>query len=240
MNDILSATLEIKSLGTDASGEFSGYGAVFHNTDVAGDRILPGAFAETIAERKAMGRPLPMHLNHGLPELGGVRGIGVWKALAEDERGLRVEGKISGMNTDAGRLLYERVRDGAIGGLSIGFKVKGNGATYGRGAGEPRRTIKAATLAEVSLVDDPCNASARVDNIKSALAAGVLPTIREFEDFLRERGFSRSQATQIAERGFKSLDCRDGGDGEAMPPEAKAVLSDIRATLAGFSLPSYR
>src|SRR4051812_36903925 len=105
MNLQFQTVLEVKAFGDPASGEFSGYGAVFHNTDLIGDRILPGAFAETIAERKALGRPLPMHLNHGLPELGGQRGIGVWKAVEEDERGLRLEGKISGMNTDAGRLL---------------------------------------------------------------------------------------------------------------------------------------
>ncbi len=236
MNLHFTTALEVKSFGDPATGEFSGYGAVYHVTDLIGDRLLPGTFAEAIAERKALGRPLPMHLNHGLPELGGQRGIGVWKSVEEDETGLRLEGKISGMNTDAGRLLYERVRDGAIGGLSIGFKVRGNGATYGNRAGEPRRTIKSASLSEVSLVDDPCNPMARVDSIKSALAAGELPTLREFEEVLREKGYSRAQSTQIAERGYKSLSARESDDGEAVPDEAKAALDDIRAMLAGFKL----
>lgn len=167
MNITLAAPLEIKSLGPAETGEFSGYGAIFHSVDQVGDRILPGAFTETLAEQKATGRKLPMHFNHGLPELGGVRGVGVWNVVEQDENGLRVEGKISGMNTDAGRLLYERVRDGAIGGLSIGFRVRGNGAVYGRSAGEPRRTIKAATLREISVVDDPCHPMARADNFKA-------------------------------------------------------------------------
>lgn len=238
----VTAPLEIKAFGDAASGEFTGYGAVFHTVDGHGDRILPGAFAASLAERKAAGRHVPMHLNHGLPELGGVRGIGVWRAMSEDEHGLRVEGKISGMSTDAGRLLFERVRDGALGGLSIGYKVAGNGATYGRNPGEPRRTIKAATLGEVSLVDDPSNAFARVDSIKSRLAAGDVPTLREIEELLRDAPFrfSRAQAASFAAGGYKSLIARESDEGEADRTEADSALADIRAALAGFSLPSLR
>jgi len=241
MTDYLAAVLEIKSLGADASGEFEGYGAVFHQTDFVGDRILPGAFAESLAERKALGRQVPMHLNHGLPALGGVRGVGVWRSMTEDDNGLRVVGKISGMGTDAGRLLYERVKDGAIGGLSIGFKVRGNGATYGRNPGEPKRTIKAASLGEVSLVDDPCNAFARVDNIKTRLASGDPPSLREIEELLREAPFhlSRSQATAFAGGGYASLVTRES-KGEAKSRPTRAALDDLAATLTGFSLPSFR
>jgi phage head maturation protease len=174
--------------------------------------------------------------------LGGIRGIGVWRMMAEDERGLRVEGKISGMNTDAGRLLYERVRDGAIGGLSIGFKVRGNGAVYGRNAGEPKRTIKSAVLGEISLVDDPCNSHARVDSIKSRIANGEPPSLREVEEMLREHPFnlSRTQATAFAGGGYKSLFTRESGKGEAASTEAMAALADLRASLAAFTLPSIR
>jgi len=246
--DFLAAPLEIKSMGDPAAGTFSGYGAIYGNIDRIGDRLLPGCFAESLAEAKASGRRLPMHLNHGLAELNGERGVGVYSVVEERDHGLYVEGKISGMNTDRGRLLFERVRDGAIGGLSIGFKAKS--ATYGRNPGEPRRTIKSAALAEISLVDDPCNASARVlqvkaalgaelDEIKARLAAGDLPSEREFERALRDAmGFTRAQAEAIAELGFKSLKARESGGGEAKSAADPAALRELRAALDGFSLPT--
>ena len=159
--------LEVKFSDSSAAGVFSGYGAVFGNTDSYGDVILPGAFADSLAERKAAGRGnIPMHVMHrflggdGLP-------VGVWTSVSEDDKGLKVEGKISGMNTDAGRLLYERVKDGALGGLSIGFNVRPNGSVLGKKAGDPKRTLKALNLREISLVDDPANALSRIEEIKT-------------------------------------------------------------------------
>ncbi|CAO4174952.1 HK97 family phage prohead protease [Methylorubrum populi] len=107
--DIMVAPLELKFAGSPDAGEFEGYGAFFGNIDLHGDRILPGAFSASLAEGKAAGRSVPMHVNHGLLALGGQRGVGVWSEIGEDAKGLRVKGKISGMNTDAGRHLFERV-----------------------------------------------------------------------------------------------------------------------------------
>ena len=85
--DIAVAPLELKFAGSPDAGEFEGYGAFFGNTDLHGDRILPGAFAASLAETKAAGRAIPMHVNHGLPALGGQRAVGVWTETAEDAKG---------------------------------------------------------------------------------------------------------------------------------------------------------
>ena len=167
--DFAVAPLELKFAGSPDAGEFEGYGAVFGNVDLHGDRILPGAFATTLAETKAGGRPISMHVNHGFPALGGQRAVGVWTDVAEDGKGLRVKGRISGMNTDAGRHLFERVKDGAFTGLSVGYRVAAGGAVYGTKASDPRRTLKALHLSEVSLVDTPSNGAALIDGFKTAL-----------------------------------------------------------------------
>jgi hypothetical protein len=164
------AFTEAKFSAGAAEGSFAGYGAVFGNVDAHGDMIMPGAFAESLAERKAASRPVPMHLMHRIFGGDGLP-VGVWTKVEEDAKGLKVEGKISGMNTDAGRRVFELVRDGALAGLSIGYKVRTNGASYGKKAGEPKRTLKSVSLHEISLVDDPSNALTRVDEIKAALAA---------------------------------------------------------------------
>lgn len=148
-----------------AEGVVEGYGSVFGNVDSHGDVILPGAFSKSIAERKSQGRTLPMHVMHGIFGGDGVP-AGVWNDVQEDGKGLRVKGKISGVNTDAGQLLYQRVKDGALGGLSIGYSVPDGGSSKMSEPGGPKRQIKQANLFEVSLVDDPSNALARVAELK--------------------------------------------------------------------------
>jgi HK97 family phage prohead protease len=169
--DLLYTPLELKFTDGAPAGTFSGYGAVFGNTDTHGDVIKPGAFAESIADHKAEGRSVPMHLMHRVYGGDGLP-VGVWTKMDEDDHGLKVDGKISGMNTDGGKLLYERVKDGAFGGLSIGYKVKPGGAVLGKEAGDPKRTLTNLDLKEISLVDSPSNARSTIDEVKAALMAG--------------------------------------------------------------------
>lgn len=177
--EVCAVPFEYKAVaGTDGeSGHVEGYGAVFGNMDSHGDVILPGAFAKSISERKAQGRVLPMHIMHGVFGGDGVP-AGVWNEMAEDSKGLHVKGKISGTNTDAGRLLYERVKDGALGGLSIGYSVPPGGSAKLTDPNGPRRQIKQANLFEVSLVDDPSNALARVTELKRQTGDSLLRSLK--------------------------------------------------------------
>ncbi|GAN68322.1 phage head maturation protease [Acetobacter orleanensis NRIC 0473] len=159
-----------------AEGLVEGYGSVFGNVDSHGDVILPGAFAKSIAERKSQGRTLPMHVMHGIFGGDGIP-AGVWHDVQEDGKGLRVKGKISGVNTDAGQLLYQRVKDGALGGLSIGYSLPDGGSVKMSEPGGPKRQIKQANLFEVSLVDDPSNALARVAELKRSGGREVKATL---------------------------------------------------------------
>lgn len=205
--ETLSAPLEIKLASNADTGEFTGYGSFFGNCDRVGDVVRPGAFAATLAERKAQGFGLPpMHFNHGLPEMGGERSIGVWSEMAEDAKGLRVRGRISGMNTDRGRHYFERLKDGAIGGMSIGFAVRPNGAEYVKGADGSRRHLKAVNLAEVSIVDEPANILARVEAVKLAGRG-------DLEALLRNSGLSKAAARQITAGGWPAL----SGDPDPYP-----------------------
>ena len=51
--------------------------------------------------------------------------------------------------------------------------------------------------------------------MKSILALGDMPTLPEFENFLREAGFSKSQAKAIANNGLSKLIRREVGSEEA-------------------------
>jgi HK97 family phage prohead protease len=130
-----------------------------------------------LQERKSRGFHVPMHLMHGVLGGDGLP-VGVWKDMSEDSLGLHVKGKISGMNTDGGRLLYERVKDGALGGISIGYRVRPNGASFSHKSA--KRVLNDLDIKEISLVADPSNPKARVLELK-AIADSIAGNIEEYE-----------------------------------------------------------
>lgn len=235
------AMAELKFASDASTGEFEGYGAIFGTQDMHGDLILPGAFTQTLAKRAAAGRTLPMYAQHG-PHVGGDHlPVGIWKNVEEDTNGLKVAGRIAGMDTERGKVIHSLVKDGALSGLSIEYNVPRGSATYGTTAGQPKRTIKAAELHGISLVADPSHAMARVSQIKAAqheleqielkLSAGDRLTEREWGDLLRGRfGMSHSQAERAVRVNLKSPP-RDGADD--LPPEIKSALDQVREAIAG-------
>lgn len=203
--DHLRFDAELK-FATDKSGVFSGYGAIFGNVDQGGDLIQKGAFKDTLRAWEDKGKLPPMLLQHGGGFLGGADDmlpIGKWTSMEENAKGLKVEGELFAINTDRGQYIYEGLKANALDGLSIGYRAKE--FVLGTKPGEPRRTLKSVDLVELSVVTFPMNDKARVGAVK----AGDIKTIRDFEDWLREAGFSNAQAKAIASRGFKASEPRD-------------------------------
>lgn len=183
----------------------AGYGAVFNNVDAGGDLIVPGAFAVSLAAHKSAGTAPLMLLEHG----GAPLPIGVWEELAEDGHGLKVKGRF--LDTTMGVDAWKAAKAGAIGGLSIGYRA--TDYTLRSQPTDPRRTLKAVDLFEVSLVGVPMNGKARVTSVKSA---DDLKTIREFEDALVSGtlpAMSAREAKALLAEGFKAIRPeRDAGE----------------------------
>lgn len=221
---------EFKFAGAADTGEVEGYGSVFGVRDSKGDVVAPGAFSATLASMRARGFNVPMYLNHGAAMGADGLPAGVWDSIYEDETGLAVKGRLLGLSTDAGRYRYELAKGGALRGLSIGFITRK--ADYGTKPADPRRTIKAVDLLEVSLVDDPANPAATLTSVKSGRGLPEIKTIREFEDFLRdEGGFSHAAARAIAAGGFKAkqTDPRDEDGADATARAMGRLLATIRS-----------
>lgn len=228
----LAVPLELKFAGGGEDvGSFEGYGAVFNNVDSYFDVIEPGAFKASLAQRAAEGRRLPpMRLMHG-SGAEGMTPIGVWTEMAEDSAGLIVKGRISNMDLESGRKIYGLLRDGAFGGLSIGFTIPPLGSKPGSGAaGEPARYIQAVDLLEVSIVDDPANPLATVYAMKSMqgyVTHSVNP--RELEKGLRrEVGLSRSDSKGAVAFFQKHLRREGGG---RMPENLRDEASEANGAL---------
>jgi uncharacterized protein len=137
---------------------FAGYAALFDIVDRGGDRISAGAFAATLA--KARGGGVPLLWQHD-----AARPVGVIDQLIEDERGLRVAGRVTASSATA-REVAALLRDGTVRGLSFGYRVRGSqAAPPGRG-GQPVRLLTALDLIEVSLVTRPMQPGARVFTVQ--------------------------------------------------------------------------
>jgi HK97 family phage prohead protease len=173
----------------DSIGEFSGKAAVFNNEDMMGDVIKPGAFKGSIGSPKK----IKMLWQHSSFEP-----VGVWDKFEETPNELRAEGRLL-LDVQRAAEAHVLMKAGAVDGLSVGFRIPKNGATFDDDTG--KREITKAVLWEVSLVTFPANPKARMTSVKSA--AEQITTKREFEKFLRDvGGFSVATAKAISSSGF--------------------------------------
>ena len=202
-------SFEIKAVSDD--GLFSGYASVFDNVDSYGDIVRKGAFVESIGEWEAKGKMPPILWNHDPSDP-----IGIYTKMQEDDKGLYVEGKLLIDDVPRARQTHALMKAGVIDGLSIGYRVK----EYLYNVDEEVTELIKLSLREVSIVTFPANPETRIEAVKSRLDAGELPTLPEFEKFLREAGFSKSQATAIAGHGLRKL-LSDSA------PEAKSIQNAL-------------
>lgn len=217
--------LELKFAKDAQVGTFTGYGSTFGGIDRGGDMVAPGAFRNSLSRLKAMGLQPPMYIMHG-PALGfDPRPVGVWTKVEEDAKGLAVDGKLVGMDTDAGKYNYALLKEGALPGLSIGYRA--TKVDYGKKPGDPRRTIKELDLVEISLVSSPMDPKSQVQAVK---AIEEFQKLGDVERYLREScGLSRSEAVALVSR-IKSLGQSDsaGGDLGALLEKAERNISILK------------
>lgn len=124
---------------------FAGYAAIFGRPDRGSDVVREGAFARSL--RRGPGA-VPLLWQH---EAG--RPIGRIEYLKEDRRGLRVIGRLSA--GAAGREAAALLKEGAVSGLSFGYRVR-------EAKGERPRELVDLELVEISLVTLPMQPRARV------------------------------------------------------------------------------
>lgn len=179
----------------EEKGQFEGYGSIFKNTDLGNDVMVAGAFSKSLKKTGPKGVKLLYQHKSDMP-------IGVFEEIEEDEKGLRVKGRLA-LGTQAGREAYELLKMGALDGLSIGFRVAPKGQEYDPKSN--KRYIKEVELMEVSLVTFPMNPKARVRSVKSEER-----TIREWESGLRDAfNLSRSEAKVAAKAVHETFGQRD-------------------------------
>lgn len=211
---------------TSPEGRVIGYGSTFGGSpDSYGDVISPGAFVDSLGEHRRKGTKPKMLWQHD-----AAMPIGVWNDLAEDGKGLRVEGQLN-LDKQIGRDVHSDLKMGALDGLSIGFStVKAEPDTKRPGV----RVLQEVKLWEISIVTFAANPNAGITAVKSLADAEKWARVTEWvksladgedykpsiiDDILRDAGMSKKQRTRVASRIFAAL------RSESEEPEAKTAAA---------------
>lgn len=199
-------------------GTFEGYASVFGNADGYRDVVMPGAFADSLVKWKEQDAMPPILWQHQ-----SFSPIGATTEIAEDGKGLKVSGQLLIKDVQQAREAYALAKAKVVRGLSIGYDPQEE--EYD-GKTNVNRLLK-VDLWEYSFATFPANTEATITQVKSLLAGGDLPSLSEFEDFLREAGsFSRSQAKAIAGHGLvRLLEQRDADKSNLDEKQVEAVLA---------------
>lgn len=146
------ADIAVRFAPTD-SGEFSGYAVIWAEKNQHNELYQRGAFKRSLEQHKPL-----MLWSHQPSEI-----IGVWNEVREDDKGLFVQGRFLTEIT-SGRDAYERVKAGAVNGLSIGFRALPGGETRQAGT----RILTNVYLGEISIVGLPSAGRARITSVRSS------------------------------------------------------------------------
>lgn len=209
--------LSVKSI--DADGTIVGIAAGYGNVDHGNDVMLAGAATKSL-EGKAR---LPMLLFHDQRRPVGVWHVPEFKELPD---GQQVMGRFA-MSTIAGKEAHAMAKDGALGGLSYGYRTLKK-----KMVGAVRQLVEVA-LHEISLVTIPMNSKALIMSVKDIgdlrdrLAAGERLTEREWEGLLK-KGFDLSNAE--AERAVRlNLKGGQGDPGVTAHDDARGFFEALRS-----------
>jgi len=143
-----------RTFSVDPDGTFEGYASLFGIVDLGGDEVAPGAFARSLQTRGA--RAVRMLWQHD-----PTSPIGTWTSIIEDGRGLKVKGRLN-LAVGRARETLALLKEGAVDGLSIGFRVKSARKSAGGGI----RRLLDVDLWEISIVTFPMLPQARITSVK--------------------------------------------------------------------------
>jgi HK97 family phage prohead protease len=155
--------LEVKTDGEP--GEFTALASVFGNVDHVGDRMVKGAFENTLNEWRSRGKALPVIWSHDHHNPMSYIGKADPRAVMETDEGLMVQGKL---DIDAGNpvadQVYKLMKDSLVTGMSFAYKVRKDGE---KKAEDGANEVTDVDLYEVGPTFQGANALAQVQTVKS-------------------------------------------------------------------------
>lgn len=158
-------SFDILETTTDAeAGTFEATVAVFGNVDKGGDRIVPGAFKNTLAKWERSGDPIPVILSHNWDD--PFAHVGVVVDAKETDRGLWVKGRLDIDDNEVARQVHRLMQRRSLKEFSFGYEVPSGGH---KRAKDGALNLLEIDLAEVGPTLKGMNPATELHAVKSAL-----------------------------------------------------------------------
>ena len=230
---IKTLTAQLKAAGPDDGlGDFmfTGYASVFDNVDSYGDKVLKGAFAETLGEWKASGNNLPVLWGHDMhdPESN----IGWVTEAKEDDHGLLITAQLD-VDSAKAATVYRLLKGRRVTQMSFAYEVL-EGAMVTKSEDEKEQYIyelRKLKLYEVSVVPIGANqeteilvVKANVEGLAASVKAGRALSAKN-EDELRK-------AYESIGRVLEAVSSDDSEKASGTGPSEKASPSPSVVSLA--------
>lgn len=162
----------------DAEGTFSALVSVFGNEDSYGDVVMPGAFADTLAEWKGSGNPIPVIWSHDWSD--PFSHIGAVTDAEETDRGLEVTGVLDLEGNAKAQQVYRLLKSGRVTQFSFAFDVTDGG--FETHEGEDVYAIRGVKLYEVGPTLIGANQETELLAVKAAATAAAVKSGHELTD----------------------------------------------------------
>lgn len=146
-----------------SEGQIVAYASVFDNVDSYGDRMVKGAFANTLVEWKESGRTIPLLFGHNMTD--PMMNIGAVLNAEEDDRGLKITAQFD-LDQQVSAQVYRLVKSRRLSELSFAFDVVNSKDAEGV------RELTEVKLYECSIV--PIGANPETEIIAVKTTADVL------------------------------------------------------------------
>jgi len=214
------ATVQVKAAGPDdglQDGQFKALVSVFNNVDSVGDKVLPGAFAKTLAEWDASGNPIPVYWSHRMddPDMN----IGYVIEAAETSDGLEVLGQLD-VEDDASpkaKQAYRLMKGRRVTQWSFAYDVIDGGPA--EADGQEFNELRELKLYEVSTTPIGANDQTELLAVKRSGQDDVLAKVgrtisAKNEATLRDAASSLDSAAKAIKSVLAALDSGSGDDGD--------------------------
>ena len=212
------ARFEVKEASDDAPhGEVTALVSVFGNTDLVGDRVMPGAFAKSLEAIKAAGRSIPFIWSHdwGRPESY----LGVVRDAKETDEGLVVRAEF--FDTPTAQHVRKLLSTGAVSEFSFAYDVI-DAAPGKDGVNE----LRELSILEAGPTLKGANPATQLVGVRSLAAVGAKaePDELDLGSFVTwgEDGYGRVE--YVMTEGFFGID----GDPLALEASADDPLAMVR------------
>ncbi|HLU76140.1 MAG TPA: HK97 family phage prohead protease [Nonomuraea sp.] len=167
-----SAPLKIKAAGEHENTEEGVFEAIVaaYNVDSVGDKIVPGAFKETLDEWKEKDSPIPVIWSHdwGDPDSH----IGVVEEAAETDDGLWIKARLD-LDEPRAAKVYKLLKGRRITQFSFGYEVQEGAFVDSKdaddGGGESYYELRKLKLFEVGPTLVGANQSTSLESVKSGV-----------------------------------------------------------------------